>query len=504
MMTPPCRSHENLIISVSIILISACSAPAPAGPDPEGLRRLEEELGQVDADSAPDRKAAAEHYLQVAAERQKAAPVRSGGESPEYLKALLKAGHCYRQFAAESWADPRAKKDKERDVQQALRLAEEAFQQVLAVLDDPARRRATDDPLPMESHLSWMATLELATLYAHEASPRPGECLDLLEKAAPGLQAGDARLAKVWALKIHVQVSQREVYPAVQTLDLMLDRFPDAPEAARASKTVAILLDEATEKLVQEKAEESRITDNLRRVSRYYLKWILSAPGQNMRVTTADVLTVAETLYANAKRLSGLDENVISFLDLKGRQVKEAQCFRDAATVHTMLTDGSGKLSDRERIALMTRIARCYSFIARDAEGWRKARDHYENILRFYKAVTPSGNLDGAVLQAHRSLLGVYLEEGYVCFELGKDGPLEELGNAAHILGNILGIVKGAPESLWTAEYEALKKLVESGLPEHLKLARTGMENLERENPDFDGGRYGMKPKFLELKEKLR
>ena len=76
-----------------------------------------------------------------------------------------------------------------------------------------------------------------------------------------------------------------------------------------------------------------------------------------MRITMADVLSVAETLYMIAKQLNGLDENMISFLDLKGRAIAERQYFLDAAFVHALLTEGKvGKLPDRDRIVLMTRL----------------------------------------------------------------------------------------------------------------------------------------------------
>src|SRR4029077_11959528 len=103
-------------------------------------------------------------------------------------------------------------------------------------------------------------------------------------------------------------------------------------------------------------------------------------------------LSVAETLYMIAKQMNGLDETVISFLDLKGRALTERQYFLDAAFVHALLTEGKvGKLPDRDRIVLMTRLARCYSFIAQDGEGWKPAKDQYEFIMKYYKAVTAGG-----------------------------------------------------------------------------------------------------------------
>jgi tetratricopeptide (TPR) repeat protein len=500
----PCRVIDTISIVLFVFPLVACRTASPVGPNDEGLRRLEDEFLQVDVDSAPDRKKAAEQFLQVAAERRRADTVPVGERSLEYEKALLKAGHCYRLCAVQKWTNQHANADTEQEVKHALRLAEEALQQVLMILEDPARRSAEADIAQTQSNLWWIGTFELAYVYLHEASQKYGDCLILLDKGARALPTGNARLAKVWALEIHVRISQKQPDLAANTLDLMFDQFPDAPELARACKKVAMALDEATRELVKAKAEQARINENLRRISRYYAKWLVAAPGLNMRITMADVLAVAETLYEGANQINGLGENVISFLDLKGRKITEANYFRDAVLVHKVLTEGKvGTLSDRDRIIVMTRLARCYSFIAQDTEGWGKARDQYEHIMRVYKAVAASGRLDDTVLQAHPNLLGVYVELGYVYYELGQKGSKAHLGSASLVFGNVLGVVPGAPESLWKVAFEVLQMLVETGVAKETKMAKVGLENLERGNPDFDHDQFGMKAKFLELKKTI-
>ena len=48
-----------------------------------------------------------------------------------------------------------------------------------------------------------------------------------------------------------------------------------------------------------------------------------------------------------------------------------------------------------------------------------------------------------------------------------------------------------------------LHVLFERGAESDLKLARVGLENLERVNPTFDDNKYGMRDKFLELKKQI-
>ena len=195
-----------------------------------------------------------------------------------------------------------------------------------------------------------------------------------------------------------------------------------------------------------------------------------------------------------------------SFLDLKGRVLSEKQYFTDAAFVHALLTEGKvGKLPDRDKIVLLTRLARCYSFIAQDADGWNKAKDQYENIGKAYKLVAPNGTLDSTVLQAHRELLGVYVEEGYVYAELGKkDAKLKfQFDNASTVFSNVLRVVQADSEPWWQAKFMVLQVLFDRGAESDVKLAKVGIENLERSNPTFDNNKYGMKDKFLELKKQI-
>ncbi|MBV8879852.1 MAG: hypothetical protein JO332_07820, partial [Planctomycetaceae bacterium] len=343
-------------------------------------------------------------------------------------------------------------------------------------------------------------------IYMHEAVGKTKEALEFLTKTAKDIPPDDERIAKIWATQIQAYLGLKQTDEAVKILDMMFDKFPDVPAIARACKSVAIKLDEQVIEMTKAKADQAKINEHLKKISRYYAKWLNLAPALNMRITMQDVLSVAETLYMIAKQINGLDENIISFLDLKGKPIVDRQYFLDAAYVHALLTEGKvGKLPDRDKIVLMTRLARCYSFIAQDADGWNKAKDQYENIVKAYKLVTASGVLDGNVLGQHRELLGVYVEEGYVFAELGKkDAKLKfQFDNASTVFSNVLRVVQGNSEPWWQSKYMVLQVLFDRGAESDVKLAKVGLENLERTNPTFDDDKYGMKTKFNELKKQI-
>jgi hypothetical protein len=124
--------------------------------------------------------------------------------------------------------------------------------------------------------------------------------------------------------------------------------------------------------------------------------------------------------------------------------------------------------------------------------------------MKTYKAVTPAGGLDGGVLGQHRELLGVYVELGYVYVELGKASKQKfQLDNAVTVFSNVLRVVQADSEPWWQSRYMVIQALFERGAENDVKTAKVALENLERSNPTFDNGKYGMKEKFLELKNKI-
>jgi hypothetical protein len=444
-------------------------------------------------ENAGDLKGAADLYRQV------------GEDAEAYEAAQVRQGYCYYADASKKW-DKNPKDPKvQSEVKESLRNAEDALRKFLARAADPSKAPASPDQQKARANLVQVANQQIAYIFMHEAVGKTKEALEFLAKTAKDIPVEDERIAKIWATQIQAYLALKQTDEAIKVLELMFDKYPDVPAIARACKSVAIKLDEQVGEMMKAKADQAKINENLRKISRYYAKWLNLAPALQMRITMADVLSVAETLYMIGKQLNGLDENQISFLDLKGKTISERQYFLDAAFVHALLTEGKvGKLPDRDRIVLMTRLARCYSFIATDAEGWSKAKDNYENIMKTYKVVTPQGVLDGGVLGQHRELLGVYVELGYVYVELGKASKQKfQLDNASTVFSNVLRVVQTDSEPWWQSKLMVLQVLYERGAEADLKLAKVGLENLERSNPTFDNGKFGMKDKFLALKAQI-
>lgn len=127
----------------------------------------------------------------------------------------------------------------------------------------------------------------------------------------------------------------------------------------------------------------------------------------------------------------------------------------------------------------------------------------YDDLLKPLKLVDRRGVIDPAAVAKAPDSLQLYLEQGYMEHELGKNGQRFHYDNATTVFSNIARVVTSDTEMWWTVKYEILATLVDRGTESDIKLSRAGLGNLERSTPDFDGNKYGLKKRFLKLKQKI-
>jgi len=459
----------------------------PDSPDRDNILYLQ----GIKAESQDKLKEAADKFLQV--------PVRAGA----YERALVRGGHCLRIDAMKRWS----KDSKDATVKAQLEQAEAVFKKFLERLKDPANVPKDAEVAKDRTSLELIANQELATIYNHPTIGRSEECLKFLEEVAKRIPPDDERLAKILESQIQANLALGRVEPAVRTLDLLFERFPDGVPTAQASKSVAIRLDEMTEAMIKADPVKNKkaIEENLKKISQYYQKWLNGAMAFGLNAKVSDVKAVAETLYMIAKRLNELDETISSFIDLKGRIVPWKKYWEHAAFVHILLVTKFGdKLPDKERLLLMTRLARCQSFGAETAADWTMAKNAYEEIMRAFKVTDEkSGRLNMAALQAQPQLLNAYLELGHVYCELARRGTPIQYDNAINVFAEVAGVAGQGGELWWMAKYMAFSVMFQRGKGQDITMTKVGIENLERNYPTYDDGKWGMKEKFDALRKQV-
>jgi hypothetical protein len=169
-------------------------------------------------------------------------------------------------------------------------------------------------------------------------------------------------------------------------------------------------------------------------------------------------------------------------------------------------------------VRAMTRVTARAEEGAGDAQDAAVVRDYrrkwltiapavYDALLQQRRVLDANGRLDLAALAASpkeiADSLALYLEQGILLRELGRSGKKFQFDNASTVFSNVLRVVQLESEPWWTAKYEVLATLVARGAESDLKLARVGLENLERSHPNFDQNQFGLKDRFLRLKRTI-
>jgi tetratricopeptide (TPR) repeat protein len=415
--------------------------------------------------------------------REAAELYRGVGDASEFFpRAMISSGHCYRVDAAK-----RGKEEAARE----LGLAEEALKRFLSWVD------GGHEAGPQLVGIAWR---EIATIYM--ILGRSKDALTCLGKAPA--EDAEGQLRK-WELQVQLQLTEKKLDEASATLDNMLKEKPEAPATVRSCRLVFRALDRAMEDLVRARADATQVRETARRSAATASRWVDLARIQSPPPSTPDLVEAADSLCNSARRLNDFGDEVVSFMDLKGKAVPDRASWEAPASALRMLLDGKRPdLDAKDRLVAQVRLARCLGFLAADPKDWERAKMQYDSIVQEHKMVDRRGLLDPAVLQAQPSLLAIYIELGDVYFELGKRGQLFQFDNAAAVLGNTIRVMASGSETWWRARYQLIALLFERGKETDLRDARVLIENLERNNPEFDGGKFGMKEKFVDLKEKIR
>ncbi len=415
----------------------------------EGLVRY---LKAAKLEAGGDLSAAAEHFLQVP----------DAAES--YERAVARAGHCLRLAGS-------------------LERADEVLRKLVS-------RPKLDAGVRLVAHQ------ELARTAI--ARKRPEESLKWLDASAAGMQADDRRLAYLMQLQVEANLALQRLDRACEIVDAMLQKFPDGAPIAIACRATATELYRVT----LEKPPAKR--DDLRRVGKYCTKWLDVGPAAGVRIRTDDLVDVASTLYQIARDLNGIGGDVGSFAELGSRRITDRRSWQDAIFAHSLLLDSAGgKLPPSTQIRLMTQRARSRGFLADSAQDWAAAKGDYEDLFKTTRLLAANGGIDTTVLMTHRELLGAYIEYGHALIELARQGQKFQLDNAFAVFANVEGISQRGSQPFWVAKYVAFSILYERGRANDIRDAKTGLSLLEKNWPDFDGGRFGFNDRFVELRKKV-
>jgi hypothetical protein len=401
-------------------------------------------------------KAAADLYRQV----------EPGSELHD--EALVNAAHGYRRDA-----ELKGSKGGE-EAAAELKLAEELLRRALAHLE-----------LSADSRLRTSAEFEMASVCLSGAVQKPGDALTFLDRCSGRFSPDHDIQARLGEMAVRAQVALEDLPAAVERLSRLEKAFPDSPSTARSARRIA---------LKQEASDPAAALKS-------YRVWLDRT--ETSGAATGELQSVADALVRIARTLNRFEDGVISVVDLRGKPVPDSRPWKEAARALSRL-DAATDLPAKDRAAVESRLAWSLGLSAGSAADWDRLKRHCDGLIAKYKLMAPAGGLSAPALQSNRWMVGIVLEYGHALQQLGRAGQKYQYGNALSMLNSLLPMTQAGTEPWWVAKELALRTLFERGEADDIRSTSAALSSLERNYPEFDGGKYGLSEPLRRLKEQLK
>lgn len=419
-----------------------------------------------------------------------------------YERALLQASYCLYQLGNKAWYEAKAKgKPPDKNPKDDFVEAESILKKVIQKLTDPSVKISDPEQIKYRDELRFIAINVLSLLYLHEAMNKPQELMQVVQEAEKTAGDDPSRLIQINIIKARTYVALEKIEESDQLLTYLLEKSPDTPQLGSICREVAAGFDTAAAKLEKNKSDVKKANLYYAKAGQYYLKWIDFSSRNEQKLSPSDIQGVTDRLYVIGGKINEIPENIESFADIEGKNIANTQFFTEAGFIYAKLLAGEyGQLKKDDTFKITIKLARCYTFL----RSWTDAKRYYEMLIKSENLIDKNGRIATDIFNAKPSLLSVYQELGFAYLELSRSGTHSYYDSALMVFSNILGAVAKESKVWWMSKYYCFEILYERGNETDLKQASIGVDNLQRNYPDFDGGKYGMKEKFMDLAGKLK
>jgi hypothetical protein len=234
--------------------------------------------------------------------------------------------------------------------------------------------------------------------------------------------------------------------------------------------------------------------------ARTYRAWLDRAATGD--ATARELKSVADGLVRVARELNRFDANTGSVVDLRGKPIAHPGVWADAAEAQQRLLGLPGLPPAERKSAQQLRMG-SEGFAASSAADWGHVKKHDEEVLTEYRLMGPGG-LDGAVLGKQPWLAAVTIDYGHALYQLGKAGQAFQYDNALGVFRDLLNLTARGSEPWWVSRAMQVRILFERGQADDLRIAGSLLSTLSVTYPDFDEGKFGIKPLMVDLQAQLK
>ncbi len=425
-----------------------------------------------------------QHWLQAAEVYQRLQP-----GSPAYDEGQSLAGKCFLQHARKL-----IQEGKMIEAKTFLATAEGLLKKAYTALEERAGQTLDREVLSQLDKQAFGARSTLASLYLLAGLNREAEVFPLFEGVEDRYANDPDKIASIWGYRIQALRAQGKLDEAVDLLESLIQKNPNARNVTVAAGVLARALDQRAIETRQKDPKSKEADDLWRRAARYYLLSVKPQASGDVAFTgkTSDLEDIANRLYVLGLHFNEIPEDQDSFVGWDISKTKSKDLWEQSAKLYEAVQESSP--SYRTMISL----ARTDGFLGR----WKESAAIYGRLFDQEKLIDPATKkFNRATLSAKPQLLYAYIEWGIAEYQTAvQEKDPDRFNRAFGIFQTICSNSEKESRLWWQAKYYWIRSLVDRGDYENAKIS---LRDVERNSQDFDQGRFGFKSLFLELKAEL-
>lgn len=391
---------------------------------------------------------------------------------------------------------------KDGDGSGAKRLLEEAlgaYGRALAWARKEKERTLDSSAIADAEDLIFDARAETAKLYLLETLGRTREALDLIHELQNEYKGQAARLEQLLPIEFDALVKAGKVNEAAVKLDQLLDRNVQNPAIPKEAFRLAVLLDNEGHEEFAKDPNDLRAVRKLRQAARYY-EASTHDFGKTRQLLVSDLRVPADRILAIGLDVHGVEPGQDSVIALQRVDLEDTSYWSMALPLYEQLLGSRYRdVLGEDRVQIVIKLGTCYGI---EGKFDRMVR-LYERLMRDEGFVKQTGGINARTASKNPALLFAYLDLGFAYEQTGETSS-SNYNFAKDIFASTINTTRGQ-EALdllwWEATYHYIHTLYLMG---DLGSAKAHLSRVEREYPDLDGGKYGIKERFRSLKPRLR
>ncbi|HEX5009952.1 MAG TPA: hypothetical protein VFY71_06085 [Planctomycetota bacterium] len=414
---------------------------------------------------------------------------RVPASSEAYGEAQYRAGSSLIKKAAaldddKKTADAEACRKQARPMLEAGRVALE--KQMDVALDPDVRARYMA--------LAFAARVKLAGLMLMGGAASAGDVTKLLEDVEQRYPGDEDKIAEAWRLRIKALELQGKLDEAVEKLDGLVAKSPDAAAIGPAAGSLARALDRAANDLQSKDPKSSKAHDMRLEAARLYALSVRPQVTGKAPPNATELNDVGKRLFALALTFEGAPDEVESVIDWAPTRLGQPELWDQIGSIfQALVAAGSGYQSD-------IYLARVQAF-----EGkWRDSATTYARLFDREPLITDVGagkRFDAQRLKSKPDLVAAFVEWAMSENMAGKAADdKQSLSRASDLLDKALFNLDKNGKLWWRAKALQIQTMLDRGMYD---VADITLRDVERNTQDFDGGKYGAKARMLALKDEL-